>query len=188
MKAMIIASGSRPIRSDVRGVSAPSALFSMPAGVHVTGPVTQRPVTGGTTGRDEQKQYTWWYAVIAMGAALVALMAMAVFQYATTESTVPTDTTVAVSAVPAKYAGVSIPQAMRLSDTVVSAVPAKYAGVSIPQAMRLSDTVVSAVPAKYAGVSIPQAMRLSDTVVSAVPAEYAGVSIPQAMRLSDLDR
>jgi anti-sigma-K factor RskA len=111
----------------------------MPAGVHVTGPVSQRPVTGGTTGRDEQTQRTWWYAVIALTAAVVALVVMAAFQYATTETTVPTETTVAVSAVPAKYAGVSIPQAMRLSDTVVSAVPAKYAGVSIPQAMRLSD-------------------------------------------------
>jgi len=180
MTPTIIVGGSVPIRTDVRSGS--PALFAMPVGAHTTGPVAPAPVTRKTSEGDQARQ-SWWYAVIAMTAALLALVGMAVFQYAQTLDTAPTTT--AVSAVPAEYAGVSIPQAMRLSDTVVSAVPARFAGVSVPQIMRMSDTVVSAVPARYAGVSAPQIMRMSDTVVSAVPAEYAGVSIPQAMRMSD---
>jgi hypothetical protein len=157
MTLTTIVGGSVPIRTDVRGGS--PALFAMPVGVHTTGPVAPAPVTRKSS-EDDQMRHAWWYAIIAMTAALLALVGMAVFQYAQTLDTAVTTT--AVSAVPAEYAGVSIPQAMRLSDTVVSAVPAQYAGVSIPQIMRLSDTVVSAVPAQYAGVSIPQAMRLSD--------------------------
>jgi hypothetical protein len=100
-----------------------------------------------------------WYAVVFLSAAALVLVAMGVWQFTSTQ-TAPQQVTVA--AAPAQYAGISVPQAMRLSDTVVSGVPAQYAGISVPQAMRLSDTVVSGVPAQYAGISVPQAMRLSD--------------------------
>ncbi len=186
--------------------SAAPALFAIPVGSPGFG-ATGTPVvtTKMPTRHDHEGHRGRWYAAIFLTAATLVLIAMGVWQYVGTQTT-PVTTTVAtapmqiegvsipqamrlsdavVSGVPVKYAGVSIPQAMRLSDAVVSGVPVKYAGVSIPQAMRLSDAVVSGVPAEYAGVSIPQAMRLSDAVVSGVPAEYAGVSIPQAMRLSD---
>jgi hypothetical protein len=134
MTLTTIVGGSVPIRTDVRGGS--PALFAMPVGVHTTGPVAPAPVTRKSS-EDDQMRHAWWYAIIAMTAALLALVGMAVFQYAQTLDTAVTTT--AVSAIPAEYAGVSIPQAMRLSDTVVSAVPAQFAGVSNPQAMRLSD-------------------------------------------------
>jgi TRAP-type C4-dicarboxylate transport system permease small subunit len=82
--------------------------------------------------------------VIAMLAAALVLAAMGVFQYAQTLDT----TTTVPTAIPAEYAGVSLPQAMRLADqaaaAATTAIPAEYAGVSLPQAMRLADQAAAA--------------------------------------------
>ena len=107
--------------------------------------------------RDEkqQRRRDWLYALIAVAVAVLTLGVVGAYQYSQTHEAT---TTVATSTVPSQFAGVSVPQAMRLSDA--AAVSSTYAGVSLPQAMRLSDA--AGVPAEYAGVSLPQAMRLSD--------------------------
>jgi hypothetical protein len=91
--------------------------------------------------REEHPEHRGWiYATIALIAAVLVLGVMGAFQYAQTRDTATT-TVVATSGVPAEFAGVSLPQAMRLADAaaVSSGVPAEFAGVSLPQAMRLAD-------------------------------------------------
>jgi uncharacterized membrane protein len=156
-------------------------LFAMPMGTPVAGlptPTSRMPET-------HEAHHGWLYAIVALVSVTLILVGMGVYRYVQLQDT--TSTTVAT--VPAEYAGVSLPQAMRLSDqAAVTGIPAEYAGVSLPQAMRLADlAAATGIPAEYAGVSLPQAMRLADlAAATGIPAEYAGVSLPQAMRLSDL--
>ncbi|MBI1350149.1 MAG: hypothetical protein GC156_03425 [Actinomycetales bacterium] len=119
------------------------------------------PTTGLPTQRAKEDHTGRWYAAIFLTLAAIVLLVMGIWQYSTTQTT-PAPTTVAT--VPAQYEGVSLPQAMRLSDATVSGVPARYSGVSVPQAMRLSDATVSGIPAEYAGYSLPQVMRMVDTM------------------------
>jgi hypothetical protein len=82
-------------------------------------------------------------------AATLVLAAMGVFRYAQSLDTVSTP----VPAVPAEYAGISLPQAMRLADqaAATTTVPAEYAGISLPQAMRLADQAAAAAAADVEG-------------------------------------
>ena len=117
------------------------ALFAIPVGSPSYGSAGSPVSTTGMPTRKGTSEHHWgWFAAIVMAVAAVVLLAMGVWQYSTTETTTtPATTTVATTGAPAEYAGVSVPQAMRLSDAVVSNVPVEYAGVSVPQAMRLSD-------------------------------------------------
>jgi TRAP-type C4-dicarboxylate transport system permease small subunit len=98
--------------------------------------------------QQHEAHHGWRYALIALAAAALVLAALAAIQFARTYES----TTTGTSAIPAEYAGVSLPQAMRLADAAAlaatSAIPAEYAGVSLPQAMRLADAAAtSAIPA-----------------------------------------
>jgi len=152
-------------RFDPAPTAGPSAgpgltLFAMPVGA----PVTGMPTPTAPQFHEHEEHHGRLYAAIALIAAALVLGGMGVVRYV---QTLETSTTAAVTTtVPAQYAGVSLPQAMRLADqaAVTTTVPAQYAGVSLPQAMRLADqaAVTTTVPAQYAGVSLPQAMRLAD--------------------------
>ena len=112
-------------------------LFAIPVGSPGFGTGhTAVPTTGTPTRRDVEDHRGRWYAAIFMTLAALALIAMGVWQYTTTETTTAPST---VATVPVEMHGVSAPQAMRLSDAQVSGVPVEFSGVSIPQAMRLSD-------------------------------------------------
>jgi hypothetical protein len=112
------------------------ALFAMPVGAPTAGIPTPSTSSSQVPHREHRG---WIYAAIAMIAAVLVLGVMGAFQYAQTRDTATT--TVVTSGVPAEFAGVSLPQAMRLADAaaVSSGVPAEFAGVSLPQAMRLAD-------------------------------------------------
>ena len=124
--------GLSSVRTPGSPASSGLALFAMPMGAPTVGlstpPAPASPV-------HHEKHHGRRYAAIALTAAALVLAAMGVFQYAQTLDTVSTP----VPAVPAEYAGVSLPQAMRLADqaAATTTVPAEYAGVSLPQAMRL---------------------------------------------------
>ena len=168
----IIPTGS-PTSSRIAGSPASSGhvLFAMPMGAPTAGIPTPSVSPSQVPHPAEHREHrTWIYAAIALIAAALVLGVMGALQYAQTRDTA--STTVVTSGVPAEFAGVSLPQAMRLADAaaaaaVTSGVPVEFAGVSLPQAMRLSDAVTSGVPVEFAGVSLPQAMRLADQMASA---------------------
>ena len=96
------------------------ARFVMPAGAPVVGlPAPPTPTTRAPRHHARTEHHGRRYAVIALTAAALVLAGMAAFQYARTNEAPPT--TAAVSGVPAEFAGVSVPQAMRLADAGVPA-------------------------------------------------------------------
>ena len=91
-------------------------LFAIPVGSPTYGSAGAPVSTTGTPARKGGGEHHWgWFAAIFMSVAALVLLAMGVWQYASTQTTTA-PTTVATTGVPAEYAGVSVPQAMRLSD------------------------------------------------------------------------
>ena len=109
---VFIPTGS-PGPSRAAGVQASSglALFAMPMGA----PTAGVPTSSHVPHRDVHPERRGWiYAAIALIGAALVLGIMGAFQYAQTRDTATT--VVVTSGVPAEFAGVSLPQAMRLAD------------------------------------------------------------------------
>jgi TRAP-type C4-dicarboxylate transport system permease small subunit len=87
----------------------------MPMGAPTAGIPTPSTSSSQVPHREEHPEHRGWiYAAIAMIAAVLVLGVMGAFQYAQTRDTA--STAVVTSGVPAEFAGVSLPQAMRLAD------------------------------------------------------------------------